>query len=360
MPQNRFCHLLGKKLSGEATEEELLELEALMSQHPEWLFAAQHLFDIWKLQPMENKDLSLAAFEKHLMDMEQKGIDISAWKEEEVPEEGGRSLLRRRMTWAIAACVTAVCCFFLLSPLFRSEPAMPVKSLSEISTRPGSKSKLVLPDGSKVWLNAGSRLVYNKDFGTDNRDVTLEGEAFFDVVKMPGLPFKIKTKTIQIKVLGTAFNVKSYADEPTTETSLIRGKVEITVNQRPEEVFILNPNEKLTIANIITENKKDKVEREEIPLVLKNHLTYQNEDSTAVEVAWTENKLVFTDESFADVAKKMERWYDIKIEFKDEELQHERITGSFANETITQALEALRISTPFRFDIEQNKITIKK
>jgi ferric-dicitrate binding protein FerR (iron transport regulator) len=358
MPQNRFCFLLGKKLAGEASDEQIQELEQLMSRHPEWLFAAQHLFDIWKVQPMEDKDASIKAFEQHLLHIQEKGIDITPWQQEE--EISAKPFFRRRAVRVIAACLIGVCSFFFLQPLFQKESLTAPKNLSEISTRLGSKSKLLLPDGSTVWLNAGSKLVYNKGFGTDNRNVTLEGEAFFDVVKMPDLPFLIETKSIRIKVLGTAFNVKSYSDEPTTETSLVRGKVEIWLNQRPEEKFILNPNEKLTIANVVTGRENEEIQREKIPLVLKDHLTYKSKDSTAVELAWTENKLVFNDESFAQVAKKMERWYDVKIDFMDEQLREERITGSFTNETITQALEALHITTPFQFNIEQNKISIKK
>src|SRR2546423_14261851 len=103
----------------------------------------------------------------------------------------------------------------------------------------GSRSKLVLPDGSTVWLNAGSKLTYNKDFGNNIREVSLVGEAFFDVMHIPDVPFVIETPTAVVKVLGTSFNVKAYPNETTTETSVIRGRVEISPRQRPGEKFVL-------------------------------------------------------------------------------------------------------------------------
>ena len=93
------------------------------------------------------------------------------------------------------------------------EKELVAKHSNEVSTQPGSKSKIQLPDGSTVWLNAGSKLTYTKDFGKEIREVTLIGEAFFDVTKMKEKPFIIHTSSINIKVLGTAFNVKAYPED---------------------------------------------------------------------------------------------------------------------------------------------------
>ena len=131
---------------------------------------------------------------------------------------------------------------------------------SEISTRYGSRTKLLLPDSTQVWLNSGSKLSYNKTYGNGTREVTLSGEAYFDVVKNPAHPFIIHTVNIDIKVLGTAFNVKSFPGEKNTETSLIRGSIEVTFKNRPSEKIILKPNEKLITAN--EEPAKDSVYKE--------------------------------------------------------------------------------------------------
>jgi ferric-dicitrate binding protein FerR (iron transport regulator) len=229
------------------------------------------------------------------------------------------------------------------------------KQTEEIYARPGTRTKLVLPDSSVVWLNAGSKLTYAKPFGIGNRVVTLSGEAFFDVAKNEK-PFIIHTSGAQIKVLGTVFNVRNYPNEKKIETSLISGRVEITVDRSPEKKYVLKPNEKLTLntdENIARNTKKNTT----IPLAILSTLHYID-SSTIAETSWVENKLVFADESFADIAKKMERWYGITIHYKNEKIQLERFTGVFEKETVWQALEAMQIITPFKFSIKNNEITI--
>ncbi len=146
------------------------------------------------------------------------------------------------------------------------------RQVNEISTRPGSKSKVELPDGSVVWLNAGSTLTYDKDFGKENRAVTLIGEGFFDVTKNKEKPFIISTESISIKVLGTVFNVKAYKEDKQTETSLIHGSIEVTIKNRPNDKIILSPSEKLIVENSIlknvqkeNENNSDKIKRTTVP-----------------------------------------------------------------------------------------------
>jgi ferric-dicitrate binding protein FerR (iron transport regulator) len=224
----------------------------------------------------------------------------------------------------------------------------------------GSRTRLVLPDGSTVWLNAGSRLTYSKDFGSRNRNVTLTGEAYFDVTKSAELPFVIQTPAMQVKVVGTAFNIKSYPGERTSETSVIRGSVEIIPKARPGEKYVLKPNEKLVVANAIKEKDNKQPDRPSKPLIALGSLTYYPADSLVVETSWVDNKLVFDNEAFSDVALKMERWYGMTIEFRNKQLQEMRLTGSFVNETIYEALNALQISGGFNYSIRQNTVVISK
>jgi transmembrane sensor len=243
---------------------------------------------------------------------------------------------------------------------------------NEVSTRNGSKSKIILPDGSRVWLNAGSVLTYNKDFGGEMREVDLSGEAFFEVksLSLPPsgggekerkVPFIIHTQHIDVHVLGTAFNVKSYPGDKQTETSLVHGKVEVLIHNRPEEKFTLRPNEKLVVRNeeadTVATGKSGGASNSQ-PLVSLSKLTYTAADSLLVETAWVQNKLVFDNESFREVAIKMERWYNVQIEFNDVKKQELRFTGVFENETIQQALDYMTITAPFHYSIQGNKIII--
>lgn len=363
MPQNRFWVLLSKKFSGEASDAELQELQDILQNNPEWYYSMQHIQDIWNLTPREDHYGPQKAFQHHLDRMQKLGLDVSSLAEiddQPIPPPNNKSKLK--FLFAVAFIVGVISFTLLYTPGTKTASTSADKPSSEISTKKGSKTKMVLPDGSTVWLNAGSSLSYNKSFGEVAREVTLVGEAYFDVIKNEALPFVIHTKQLDIKVLGTAFNVKCYPGEKTTETSLVRGSLEVIIRNRPEKKFVLQPNEKLVVAN------------EEAPVALKDHeggtaripmasleeLTHYPTDNSIVETSWIEDKLVFSDETFEEVAEKMERWYDVNIQFNEESLKKERITGSFKTETINQALEALQYSTNFRYTIHPNLIIIWK
>jgi transmembrane sensor len=356
MPQTLFWNLLAKKLAGEATPGELEQLDELMREHPEWMYPAQHIQDLWNLKSVpQNPQQQEEAFARHLEHMKQKGIPIpSSTPEEPDPFLQPPKKRSRRLLIPIAALF--VLAVVLLAVLRPDAPPPATKQVSEVQTRAGSRTRLMLPDSSTVWLNAGSKLSYGEGFGISNRELTLSGEAYFDVKKSK-TPFIINTSAIRITVLGTAFNVKSYPNEKTTETSLVRGKVEVTVNNRPGEKFLLEPNEKLVVANRTQETAKSSPGKKEEPLIVLGKITHL-EDNSIVETSWIDNKLVFMDESFAEVAAKMERWYNVEIKITDEKIAAARLTGTFENESVTQALKALQITTPFRFTQEQNRITI--
>jgi transmembrane sensor len=220
----------------------------------------------------------------------------------------------------------------------------------------------MLPDGTQVWLNAGSKLTYGKDFGTELREVTLSGEAFFDVVKDTAHPFVIHARNIDIRVLGTAFNVKSYPEDKTTETSLIRGRVEINIHNRPAEKIILQPNEKLIVAaepdSIKSSPKPALVSATPPPRVVLSDVQYDEQESVIVETSWMDNKLIFRDESFADLAVRLERWYGVEFVFTDPKLAALRFTGTFKGESLQVALRALKITGNFDYRIEQNTVII--
>jgi transmembrane sensor len=368
MSQEKFWVLLSKKLSGEAASEELKELENLVLNHPEWQYAIQNLEDLWKHQPQKDYMQEEDAYMLHLHRMKELNIPFG-----EGPDEALIIHPKRRMIkwYWVAAAVTimAIAAILLFNKVSgsRDETEPVAKQENEISTRPGSKSRVQLPDGTVVLLNAGSKLTYNKDFGKELREVSLSGEGFFDVRKMKDKPFIIHTSSIDIKVLGTVFNVKAYPEDKKTETSLLRGSIEVTIRNRPNDKIILSPSEKLVVENSVVIDKvishKEGVEIPEVAmntLMAINKLKYGPEDSSVAETQWTDNKLVFRDESFEELAIRMERWYDVQVKIIDPQLQEKRLTGSFDKETIDQALEALKISIPFHHEKKGNKIIIHR
>jgi ferric-dicitrate binding protein FerR (iron transport regulator) len=149
--------------------------------------------------------------------------------------------------------------------------------------------------------------------------------------------------------------VKAYPGEKTTETSLIRGRVEVTLDKRPGEPIVLKPNEKLIVSNDETQRRSEVQKKE--PKVVIDELTRLN-DTTIIETSWVHNELIFQDEAFSEVAHQMERWYGFNIEFKDERVANERLSGTFTTETIQDALNALQYSTRFHYSVKGNMITI--
>lgn len=362
MQKDQLWYLVSKKLAQEATAQELAELEELLRQHPEMHYAIQHIQDLWKLQPQEAPEAG-EAFRKHLERMQGKGISVSP-QIPTIPEQRQQPKYRSIKKYllaglAVAATVTAAIIFINKTPQQPGKPEL-AHNLNEISTRNGSRTRISLPDGSTVWLNAGSKLVYDKNFDSKIREVSLTGEGYFDVVKNPDKPFIIHAGKVDIKVLGTVFNVKSYPGEKSTEASLIRGSIEVMIKDRPQEKIILKPNEKIIVSNELapqnTANIKP-VERNE-PIVAISHLSYEPTDSTIIETSWVENKLIFQNESFNDLAVKLERWFGVTIKFDNQEVQQLRFRGSFTHETIHQALAALKITGGFNYKIADNNVLI--
>lgn len=366
MTQENFWILFSKKIAGEANEKELAELERLMRDHPEWQYAAHSLELLWQTQAPSDRHPEEDAFLLHIQRMQDRGIQIDDNTDLtlEAFDMALKSRRRRNIVRlvAISAVAASIALIFYFTGIFDNSALSGVQPLArevnEISTRPGSKSRIQLPDGSTVWINAGSKITYDKSFGGELREVTLSGEAFFDVVHDADRPFIIHASAIDIRVLGTAFNVKAYPEDAKTETSLIRGRIEVSFRNRPNDKIILTPNEKLVVDN---QRSADSVQQDNaLPLMAINKLKINPTDSTVAETQWVENRLVFNDESLEDLVVKMERWYGVEIEIRETFLKGKRFTGNFQNENIEQAMEALAISYPFSFERNGNKIFIHR
>lgn len=357
----RLWQLVSKKLSDEATPEELTELEELLRLHPEMHYAIQHIQDLWQLQPKPAPETE-EAFRRHLEKMSAGGIDVSSWTQDSASSTPPSPPTRKRPIAAryLAGLSFAAIIIVIIMVWQNGQTAqVSPQNLSEISTRNGSRTRINLPDGSVVWLNAGSKLVYDKNFNGRLREVSLSGEAYFDVAKNADKPFIIHAGKMDIKVLGTLFNVKSYPGEAHTEASLIHGSIEVMLKDRPSEKIILKPNEKIIVANepeLADVTKKASVRNE--PIVAIRHLNYEPNDSTIIETSWVENKLIFQDEAFKEMAPRLERWYGVNIRFKNDKVQQLRFSGTFTRETIEQALAGLKITGGFNYSVSDSTILI--
>ncbi|WP_316791258.1 FecR family protein [Pedobacter frigoris] len=234
--------------------------------------------------------------------------------------------------------------------------------VSNFTTKAGERKKIRLKDGSVIFLNAKSSLSIIKGFNEKTREVNLVGEAFFDVRHQKDKPFKVHTEDFDINVLGTSFNVKIYPDEPTSEATLIKGLIVMEGKGSKGSSITLRPSQKVTfykdLESPVQTNKSVKA-KTQLPEITINHYTKVN-DSVIAEVAWTQDRLEISDQSFAEVKGVLERWYDVQIKFTNKEVERYRFTASFPVENIEQALTALQTAEHFNYEIKGKQITISK
>ena len=378
--------LVAKMLAGEASKEELAELELLLRGNPDLHYPLQIITGLWRAAGPEEQKKAEEAFSKHLDRMAALHIEYGEGEDKEVTEEefdqpGYSWTSKRRLLIGIGvgcAAAVAITVGFLNyrqhpAQTAKNNPAVAQQQVSEVITRVGSRTNLYLPDGTRVWLNAASRITYAKDFGGggggttggDVREVTLSGEAFFDVTHNPAKPFVIHTSRVDIRVLGTSFNIKSYPAEKTTEAVLVKGSIEVDIHNKANKKVILKPNEKLIVDN------DDSAALKQRKVVLKpgnfaahspvmiRKPNYEPITGAMIETSWVNNKLIFQEETFEDLARQMERWYGVTIRFEKSGLEQLQFTGSFEQETIRQALDALKLTAKFNYSIEEgNQISI--
>ena len=372
MTIQRITELFAKKLSGETTEEELLELEAYLKEHPDEQYLQEMISNWWSSGRLKVEADNKEDHFRYIMQRSSLPASPDALRHEApvIP-------IGKRTKWfriAAAAVVTGIILFgvWQLLPGNKSQSlaANPIHD-NEIVSKPGTKSKLILPDGTQVWLNSDSKLVYNSSFNDSLREVTLEGEAYFDVVKNVKKPFIVHTTGIKIRVLGTAFNVKSYPQDETIEATLVRGLIEVEKNNEPQSSkILLHPNEKLVFNKVINKvAAAETVSNENTATPIKSNLPQRIsistlptsvKDSNRIETSWVYGRLLFDGDTFKELAAKMERWYNVKISFANNKVANYRFGGSFENENIEEALHALQMIHPFNFNIAANEIVIDK
>ncbi|WP_312185819.1 FecR domain-containing protein [Sphingobacterium sp.] len=223
----------------------------------------------------------------------------------------------------------------------------------EVTLTNGQQRQIVLEDGTKVTLNASSKIIYPTSFkDSSTREVTLIGEAFFDVTKNPSKPFLIHTPRMEISVLGTAFNVRDYAEENNAETALVRGKVSIWKTGTNDQKFILKPREKFVIT------KLDRPEKASPSPSLKTitapagiaiqPFTVSEKDGSALETEWLLNRITIQDERLLDIALKLERMYGVEIKITNKAIASQRYSATFENEQLESILKALQTVNYFQ------------
>ncbi len=358
--EDRIWILLGKKKNGEATAEELAELELLMRQDETLGFSMGIIEKVWESPMMTVQE---GEGTENIWGRLEEKLHYNA-----DPSTGKHTILSLKSLMIAASLLLVAGCgaffYFQFNGNYKHKAFAAKETENQVSTQRGSRTKIVLPDGTKVWLNASSKLIYANDFNdAPTREVSLSGEAFFEVVHDADHPFVIHTSGMDIKDIGTAFDIKAYPDDKTVEATLISGAIEIISHRDPERKILLKPNERIIIP---VDNKPEEIIRQHTPDSSHSTAFYsittvkRDQNGLLPQTSWVQNKLVFDDEAFEELAPKMEKWYNINIHFKDEAMRQTRFSGVIEKETIDQALKAMQLSYPFRYSISGNDVWISK
>ena len=376
MLNEKLAVLMSRYLSKEASPAEQEELFALLENDPQRQYLFDLLTNFWapspSLQPKDSDDdhfnhiLALANEEAALAEQLRQRIHEQIPEQISLPSPSRVFRYRKIYAWSAAVAAIFIAALIYLYDLFPPnnpplDTALAPVHKNEVKAKSGARSRLTLPDGTKVWLNADSRIIYGNGFNVRSREVELEGEAFFDVVKNASRPFIVHAAGIDIKVMGTAFNVKSYPLEPTTETTLMRGSVEVVKANEPSGAkIILQPYEKLVFTKAIDSMRLLSVGKILPQEMLIIAVAPNLPDSVMKETSWMYNRLFFDGDTFRELAVKMERWFNVNIHFRDETVAEYQFKGVFKNETIIQALDALQVTADFKYSIHGNDIEIFK
>ena len=346
---------MARSLNNEANDDELMELAELLKND---ILLQQH-YDLLKYS--WRRQTGADAINENEKENILRILQLA--KQEDMPQiPASKRIIGKRYYAAAVILLLALAGLWWFK---NSKPAMAINNNAEqvqtVAAPDTANSHVVLPDGSTVWVNRGSKIFYDSSFTGRQREITLEGEAYFDVVKNAERPFVVHVSGYDIKVLGTAFNVKSYPGDKTIEATLLRGLIQLyKKGDENKEPFLLHPNEKLVIDKTAVADVKTPAAENEIPAkefrVVKIDSLLKESDRS--ETSWVYNRLVFRGDNFTKLAEKLERWYNISVVFEDEDVKQLSFNGSFENETAAQAFAFLKIAADFNYSIEGDKFFV--
>ena len=226
-------------------------------------------------------------------------------------DQAGKQSYKWYRTWSVAAVAIVLLGLITVTAYWQGSRQIQSNFSDIVVEAPlGSKTKLTLPDGSTVWLNAGSKMVYSQGFGVSDRRLAFQGEGYFEVEKNDEMPFLVQTHDVNVTVVGTKFNFRNYPEDEEAVVELLEGKVALENQLKEEAVRYLSPNEKMVL-----------------------HKATGKMDITSAKVKeatlWTESILLFDEDLLPDIVRKLERSYHVQIEIENEDLKQARFYGQF-------------------------------
>ena len=329
MESDRINEIIGLVLAGEANEEEGRTFEEWLGQSEANRLHFKYIKNEWGLNRKAYKVVNEAEIKERIWNAGMENY------RKETP--------RKRFHFALYARVAAVLVIFITASLLilKYNPA-PNETVYTpqwaVKMNPaGQKSKVFLPDGSEVWLNAGSQLRYLENFSQNSRTVHLEGEAYFTIARDTARPFIVIAENISVTALGTTFNVNAFQHE--VEVALVSGKVKLEdISDAVERPLILEPGQFASF------NYDD-----------GQFITHKfNPDEVT---GWKDGVLYFKDASFNEIIKKLERWYGVRIR-ADGGAIRKHYTGRFTNENLRNVLESISFALDFNYKLKDKNVTL--
>ncbi len=318
---------LEKYVSGNADEKESLDIYSMFAKNEEDEEFKEHIFSRWNecLEQNEHKNFELS----YLLDRIHHIINISE-------NNKNRTLIRKLYRWySLAAAVILIPLLIVSVVWFIDRNEKPgfdeivgEKVKSTLYAPLGSRISFFLPDGTTGWLNSGSSLEYSIPFIND-RIISVNGEAWLEVAHDKEHPFEVEAHNSVVKVLGTKFNINAYPDEKYVEVVLAEGKVEFSQSGLSSPI-VMDINDRLYSSEGVVHIEKTDVEK------------YSS---------WVDGKLVFRGDSMDEVARRIERWYNVDVELKDKELEEYVIRGTFQDDSLEEVFKYLSMTSPIRYEI---------
>ena len=258
-------------------------------------------------------------------------------------DQSGRQSYKWYRTWSVAAVAIVLLGLITVTAYWQGSRQIQSNFSDIVVEAPlGSKTKLTLPDGSTVWLNAGSKMVYSQGFGVSDRRLAFQGEGYFEVEKNDEMPFLVQTHDVNVTVVGTKFNFRNYPEDEEAVVELLEGKVALENQLKEESVRYLSPNEKMVL-----------------------HKATGKMDITSAKVKeatlWTENILLFDEDLLPDIVRELERSYHVQIEIGNEDLKQTRFYGQFnqLEQNIYDVLDMLSETGKLKYHEEGKVIYLK-
>ena len=338
MIEEKVNILLTKYFRNESTVEEVAELQGYLSD--EKLKDSLILRVLGRIEEHEIPKYSNSQFDKESILKEIKDeLLFSDIATEEIPvayTTKSKSLQFLRV--AASVCLIAMASWLLYTNLnqTRNQDLVSIDKWKEYETHRGQTRTVSLPDGSEIKLNVSSKIRFQNDFLNGAiRKISLEGEAFFDVAKMPNKPFVVLAKGVETSVLGTSFNIEAYDKDEYLRVAVVTGKVKVSEVEGKDQIY-LEPDEMATWGNNSIEKS-----------------TYD----PGLVLGWTERSLVFKKASFEEVIEELENWYDVDFEIIGN-ISSDEYDGVHHNESLETLLTGLSFAGNFKYKMEEKKITI--